>query len=36
MLAAAEYRAMWAVEAVVLETSIRRLITAPGARWSTM
>ena len=36
ILAAAAYKAMWAVEAVVLETSIRRLITAPGLRWSTM
>ena len=32
MVAAAGYRTMCAVEAVVLETSIRRWMTVPGAR----
>jgi len=35
MLAAEGYRATCAVEVVVLETSTRRWMTAPGFRWST-
>ncbi len=36
MLAAAAYRVMSAGASVVLDTSIRRSITSPGGRWSTM
>jgi hypothetical protein len=36
MAAADEYRATWRLEVVEFETSTRRSMTVPGARWSTM